>query len=171
LDGQPIDGATLPRLTLDNVQAKEVGSYRVRVSNPGRNFQSEAAFIQINSRDQTIVDPEVASRDKLADWGIASAVQPQGLIKAALAGETDHGPDRFGLRDVPARSGFDLANAWELSRGLSALAAAADGDRPRSCACEGVHTAGWKSPSGGTFTRLQPKATASWQHGVGSCRR
>ena len=41
----------------------------------------------------------------------------------------------------------------------------------RSCACEGVHTAGWKSLSGGTFTRLQPKATASWQHGVGSCRR
>jgi len=26
---------------------------------------------------------------------------------------------------------------------------------PRSCACEGVHIAGWKSLSGGTFTRLQ----------------
>src|SRR5581483_210215 len=25
---------------------------------------------------------------------------------------------------------------------------------PRACACEGVHTAGCKSPSGGTFTRL-----------------
>ena len=24
----------------------------------------------------------------------------------------------------------------------------------RSCACKGVHIAGWKSPSGGTFTRL-----------------
>ena len=41
----------------------------------------------------------------------------------------------------------------------------------QACACEGVHTAGCKSPSGGTFTRLQPKATASWQHEVGSCRR
>jgi len=41
--------------------------------------------------------------------------------------------------------------------------------RARSCACEGAHTAGWKSPSGRRFTGLWPKATAPWQHGVESC--
>ena len=63
------------------------------------------------------------------------------------------------------------SRSGDESPGPLPIGAAATGDRSRSCACEGVHTAGWKSPSGGTFTRLQPKATASWQHGVGSCRR
>jgi len=138
-DGVNIPGATLPTLTLNNLQAGDVAFYSVMVSNPNGNVQSEAVPLVVAPRPPagrfTVVNviPNSSSGETAQNPEPSIAVNPLNTQQAAISAFdfSKGGAASGGLANQPFFSTINGGTIWtdfqDLTTGDTTLAWNLDG--------------------------------------------